>query len=175
MHFSFAYHRIFFSATFIGENNCVLEFNIHIRIVGNTKLSDQATLELSTALVKKFIWFGDFPGGPVVKGASLIAQLVKNPPAMQETLVWFLGCEDPLRRDRLCTPVFLGFPGSSAGKETTCSAGDLGLISGLVSSPGEGRGYPLQYSGLENAMDFIVHSSQRVEHGWATFTFTSSG
>ena len=87
VHFSFAYHRIFFSATFIGENNCVLEFNIHIRIVGNTKLSDQATLELSTALVKKFIWFGDFPGGPVVKGASLIAQLVKNPPAMQETLV----------------------------------------------------------------------------------------
>ena len=87
MHFSFAYHRIFFSATFIGENNCVLEFNIHIRIVGNTKLSDQATLELSTALVKKFIWFGDFLGGRVVKGASLIAQLVKNPPAMQETLV----------------------------------------------------------------------------------------
>ena len=53
--------------------------------MGNTKLSDQATL--STALVKNFIWFGEFPGGPVVKGASLIAQLVKNPPAMQETLV----------------------------------------------------------------------------------------
>ena len=54
---------------------------------------------------------------------SLIAQLVKNPPAMQETLVRFLGQEDPLRRDRLPTPVFLGFPCGSAGKESTYSAG----------------------------------------------------
>ena len=58
--------------------------------------------------------------------ASLIAQLVKNPPAMQETLVQFLGPEDPLERDRLPTPVFLGFPCGSAGKESTCSVGDLG-------------------------------------------------
>ena len=59
--------------------------------------------------------------------------------------------------DRLPTPVFLGFPGGSAGKESTCNAGDLGLIPGLGSSPGEGKGYPLQYSGLENSMDCIVH------------------
>ena len=58
--------------------------------------------------------------------ASLIAQLVKNPPAMQETLVQFLGPEDPLERDRLPTPVFLGFPCGSAGKESTRSVGDLG-------------------------------------------------
>ena len=58
--------------------------------------------------------------------ASLIAQLVKNLPAMQETLVQFLGPEDPLERDRLPTPVFLGFPCGSAGKESTCSVGDLG-------------------------------------------------
>ena len=45
----------------------------------------------------------------------------------------------------------------SAGKESACSAGDLGLISGLGRSPGEGTGYPLQYSGLENSMDCIVH------------------
>ena len=42
--------------------------------------------------------------------ASLIAQVVKNPPAMQETLVRFLGRKDPLEKDRLPTPVFLGFP-----------------------------------------------------------------
>ena len=58
--------------------------------------------------------------------ASLIAQLVKNPPAMQETLVQFLGPEDPLERDRLPTPVFLGFPCGSVGKESTRSVGDLG-------------------------------------------------
>ena len=44
-----------------------------------------------------------------------------------------------------------GFPGSSAGKESTCNAGDLGLIPGLGRSLGEGNGYPLQYSGLEVA------------------------
>ena len=61
------------------------------------------------------------------------------------------------RRDRLPTPVFLGFPGGSAGKESACNAGDLGSIPGLGRSPGAGKGYPLQYSGLENSMDCIVH------------------
>ena len=50
------------------------------------------------------------------------------------------------RRDWLPTPVFLGFPGSSAGKESTCNVGDLGSIPGLGRSLGEGKGYPLQYS-----------------------------
>ena len=50
-----------------------------------------------------------------------------------------------------------GFPGGSAGKESACNVGDLGLIPGLGRSPGEGNGYPLQYSGLENSMDCIVH------------------
>ena len=88
---------------------------------------------------------------------SLIAQLVKNLPAMQETLVQFLGWEVPWRRDRLPTPVLLGFPCGSAGKESACSVGDLGLIHGLERSPGEGEDCPLQYSGLENSMDCIVH------------------
>ena len=48
-----------------------------------------------------------------------------------------------------------GFPGGSAGKEPACDAGDLGLIPGLGRSPGEGKGYPLQYSGLENSTDSI--------------------
>ena len=51
----------------------------------------------------------------------------------------------------------LGFPDSSVGKESICNAGDLGSIPGLGRSPREGNGYPLQYSGLENSMDCIVH------------------
>ena len=68
--------------------------------------------------------------------ASFIAQLVKNPPAMQETLVRFLVRKICWRWDRLPTPVFLGFPCGSAGKESTCNAGDLGSIPGLGRSPG---------------------------------------
>ena len=60
------------------------------------------------------------------------------------------------RRDRLPTPVFLGFPCGSAGKESACSVGDLSSIPGLGRSPGEGKDNPLQYSGLENSMDYIV-------------------
>ena len=60
-------------------------------------------------------------------------ELVKNPPAKQETPVQFLDQEDPWRRDRLPTPVFLGFPGGSAGKESLFNAGDPSLI------PGSGR------------------------------------
>ena len=51
----------------------------------------------------------------------------------------------------------LGFPGSSDGKESTCNMGDLGLIPGLGRSPGEDKGYLLQYSSLENSMDRVVH------------------
>ena len=61
------------------------------------------------------------------------------------------------RGSRLPTPVFFGFPCGSAGKESACNAGDLGSLPGLRRSPGEGKGYPLQYSGLENFMDCIVH------------------
>ena len=129
--------------------------------------------------------------------ASLLAQLVKNLPAMQETQVQSLSWEDPLekgmathssilawripwteepsglpsmvsqrvghgdswvgkfpwRSGRLPTPVFLGFPGGSDGKESACNAGDLDSIPGLGRSPGGGHGNPLQYSCLENPMD----------------------
>ena len=51
----------------------------------------------------------------------------------------------------------MGFPCGSASKESTCNLGDLASIPGLERSPGEGKGYPLQYSGLENSMDCIVH------------------
>ena len=59
------------------------------------------------------------------------------------------------KRDRLPNPVFLGFPGGSAGKESACNVGDLDSIPGLGRSSGEGKGYPLQYFGLENSMDCI--------------------
>ena len=49
------------------------------------------------------------------------------------------------------------FPGGSDGEESACNVGDLGSIPRLGRSPGEGNGYPLQYSGLENSMDGIVH------------------
>ena len=91
----------------------------------------------------------------------------------------------PWRRDRILTPVFLGLPGGSKGKdclqcrrpqfnpwvgkipggghgnslskESACNVGDLGLVPGLGRSHGKGKDYPLQYSGLENSMDSIVH------------------
>ena len=51
----------------------------------------------------------------------------------------------------------MGFPCGSAVNESTCNAGDLSSIPGLGRCPGEGKDYPLQYSGLENSMDCIVH------------------
>ena len=59
-------------------------------------------------------------------------------------------------------------PCGSAGKESACHVGELGSMPGLGRSPGEGKGYLLQYSGLENSMDCIVHG---VTKSWATFTF----
>ena len=53
----------------------------------------------------------------------------------------------------------MGFPCGSAGKESTCNAEDPGSIPGLGRSPGKGNSYLLQYSGLENSMDYIVQFS----------------
>ena len=68
------------------------------------------------------------------------------------------------RRDRLPTAVFLGFPGGSAGKGSACNAGELGSVPGLGRFPGEGKGYPLQYSSLENSMDQTDIDYTRVGH-----------
>ena len=57
--------------------------------------------------------------------------------------------------------IWQGFPGGSADKESTCNAGDLGLVPGLGRFPGEGKGYPLQYSGLENSMDCIAYGATK--------------
>ena len=87
-------------------------------------------------------------------GASLISQLVKSPPAMKENLVQFLGWEDLLEKGWATHSSILGLPCGSAGEESACNAGDLGLILRLGRYPGEGHGNPLQYSHLEN------------EHAW---------
>ena len=65
----------------------------------------------------------------------------------------------------------MGFPGSSAGKECACNAGDPGSISGLGRSAGEGKAYPLQHSGLENSMDCIVHGITKSRTLLNEFTF----
>ena len=105
--------------------------------------------------------------------AFLVAKLVKNWPAMQETPVQVLGQQDLWRRDRLPTPVFLGFPGGSDSKEFICNVGDLGSIPGLGRFAGGGHGNPLQYSCLENPMDrslvgYSPWGHKRVGQDWAT-------
>ena len=74
---------------------------------------------------------------------------------MQETPVRFLGGRDLLEKGQATHSNILGLPVWLSCKESTCNAGDLGLIPGLGRSPGEGKGYALQYSGLENSMDYI--------------------
>ena len=75
---------------------------------------------------------------------------MKNPFAVQETWVQLLGQEDPLEKGQVPTPVFMGFPGGSDGKEAPCNEEDLSSIPGLGRSPGGMYGNPLQYSCLEN-------------------------
>ena len=67
--------------------------------------------------------------------------------------------------------VSLGFSYGSAGKESACNAGDLGSIPGLGRSPGVGKGYPLQYSGLDNSMDCIAHGVTKSWTGLSEFHF----
>ena len=66
----------------------------------------------------------------------------------------------------------LGFPCGSAGKEAACNAGDLGSIPGLGRPPGKGKGYPLQYSGLENSMDCIAYGVAKCRTQLSDFHFT---
>ena len=102
---------------------------------------------------------GDGIGYPLqYSWASLVAQTVKNHLHCRRPRfnpwVWKIPCRRawhpgkfPWRRDRLPTPVFMGFPGGSQTiKESACNAGDPGSIPGLGRSPGEENGYPLQYS-----------------------------
>ena len=100
--------------------------------------------------------------------AFLVAQLVKNLSVTQETWFYSWVGKFPWRRNRLLTPVFLGFPVDSDIKESACFVGDMGSISGLGRSPGGGHGNPLQYSCLRNphGQNLVVYRSWgcRVQH-----------
>ena len=105
--------------------------------------------------------------------APLITQLIKNPPAMQETRFSFWVGKIPWRRDKLPTPVFLDFPGGSDGKESACNERDLGSIPGLRRFPGGGHGNPLQYSCLKNphrqrSLEVYSPWGSRVRHDQVT-------
>ena len=78
---------------------------------------------------------------------------------------------DPWRRDRLPTPVFLGFPGDSIGKESACRVGDLGSIPGLGRFP---RRRERQYSGLGNSMDCIAQEVAESPTQLSDFHFTAT-
>ena len=108
----------------------------------------------------------------IYRGASLIAQLVKNLPAMQETPVQFLGQEDPLEK-RLATHFnILGLLlWLSWQRIRLNNVGDLGSMPGLGRFPGEGEGYPLQYSGLENSMDCLVYGVAKSQMRLSDFHF----
>ena len=93
---------------------------------------------------------------------------------MQETPVWFLGQENPLEKEYTPHTSILGLPCGSSGKESACNAGDLGSIPGLGRAPGEGKGYPLQYSGLENSVNYIVHGITKSQTWLSNFHFQST-
>ena len=107
-----------------------------------------------------------------LSGAFLVAQLERI--CLQCRKPWFNSWvrKTHWRKDRLPTLVFLGFPCGSTGKESSCNAGNLGSIPGLGRSPGEGNGYPLQYSGLENSTDAIVHGVAKSQTLLSDFHFT---
>ena len=79
----------------------------------------------------------------------------------------FFASETPGKPYVHSSPIYnsqdMGFPCGSAGKESSCNVGDLGLIPGSGRSPGEGKGYPLQYSGLENSMHCTVRGVSELD------------
>ena len=102
---------------------------------------------------------------------SLIVQLVKNSPAMQEILVQFLVGKISWRRDRLPTPVFLGFPCGSAGKESACNVGDLGSVPRLGRSPGVRERLPTPVFWPGEFHGLYTPWGCRVGQDWMTFFF----
>ena len=103
---------------------------------------------------------GSYCGRKQALGRKLVVSLCGR----WENAQWFSSiCQTP--------PHKLGFPCGSGGKESACNAGDLGSIPGLGRSPGEGNSYPLQYSGLENFMDCIVHAVAKSRTWLSNFHF----
>ena len=105
--------------------------------------------------------------------SSLVAQLVNNLPVLKEIPVQFLGREEPLEKGWATNSSILGLLWVvQMVKNLSANAGDLGSIPGLGRSPGEGDGCPLQYSGLENSMDRIVHGVTKSQTRLSDFHFS---
>ena len=103
------------------------------------------------------------------RGSSLISCMGR------QILYHWATCKAPVLYTSLSkkfTCMLISFPYSSVGKESSCNVGDLGSIPGLGRSPGEGKGYLLQYSGLENSMDYIVHGVTKSRTWLSNFHFS---
>ena len=106
------------------------------------------------------------PGGWSLAHKEWKTKKASMPNSPKALVSWVLG-----RKELETTWLSRGFPDSSAGKESACNAGDPGLILGLGRSPGEGIGYPLQYSGLENSMECRVHGVTKSQTWLSDFHF----
>ena len=128
--------------------------------------------EATEGISTEFFWCDLQQGGPHASGESTLPCPGSHPSRLSARVdPGFIGMQwifIILKNNNsliLCWEIIVWFPCGSVGKESTCHVEDLGLIPGLGGSSGEGKGYPLQYSGLEKSM-----GSQRVGHNWATFT-----
>ena len=106
-----------------------------------------------------------------LRRASLLAQRVINRLQCRRPRFDSWVGKIPWRRDKLPTPVFLGFPCGSAGKESACNLGDWVPSLGWEDSSGEGKDYPLQCSGPREFHGLYSPRGRKVRHDWATFTW----
>ena len=114
---------------------------------------------------------------PIIPGQKLMSSVCTPKCSSPFTLIFLWCCLFYLVDHRILLnprsgwPDLQELPGVSAGKESACRAGDLGSIPGLGQSPGERNSYPLQYSGLENSMDCIVHGVAKSQTQLSDFHF----
>ena len=112
------------------EQYCIGTWNVSSMNPGKLEVirQEMGSVNIDILEISELKWtrMGKFNSDDYYMGFS-DSSLEYSPPAMQETMVRFLGWEDSLERDRLSTPVFLGFPCGSAGKESACNVGILGF------------------------------------------------
>ena len=124
-----------------------------MREVGQVRVGSCRLCEGGILLVAITIQYG-FPDSSVGKESTCNAGAPGSIPGLGRSTGEGIGILENI-------PVFLSFPGGSAGKESACNVGDLGSIHGSGRPPGEGNVYPLQYSGLENSRDCIIHGVEK--------------
>ena len=121
---------------------------------------------MPNTLLKLWFWLGFYMKivGDWIVGATFFVnlQVLIIRYFHEQSSIYLINCFESLSKS---------FPCGSASKEPACNAGDLGLIPGLARSPGEGKGYLLQYSGLENPKDCIVHGVTKSQTWLSNFRF----